>query len=216
MQRSVWRPALAYHKPADRPESERQHLAGRLPAELPRFRWRDEATPEKPRVLIQTEQGEIELELDAQRSNHRSEFPGIRPRRLYNDGRFFRTVTLANQPTDAVKIEVIQAQAIRPRKVNSAPRFLGTDSRHGIEARGRHRVDGPAWTGHRPGPFLHCVGAQPELDFGGKRNPDGQGFAAFGRVVKGMDVVRRLRGPRRRPDATIAGADPTRDPVELK
>jgi peptidyl-prolyl cis-trans isomerase A (cyclophilin A) len=39
-----------------------------------------------------------------------------------------------------------------------------------------------------------CVGDQPELDFGGKRNPDGQGFAAFGRVVEGMDVVRRING----------------------
>ena len=33
----------------------------------------------------------------------------------------------------------------------------------------------------------------PELDFGGKRNPDGQGFAAFGRVVRGMDVVRKIQ-----------------------
>ena len=32
-----------------------------------------------------------------------------------------------------------------------------------------------------------------ELDFGGKRNPDGQGFAAFGRVNKGMDVVRNIQ-----------------------
>jgi peptidyl-prolyl cis-trans isomerase A (cyclophilin A) len=41
--------------------------------------------------------------------------------------------------------------------------------------------------------FFICVGDQPELDFGGKRNPDGQGFAAFGRVVRGMDVVRRIQ-----------------------
>lgn len=40
--------------------------------------------------------------------------------------------------------------------------------------------------------FFICIGPQPELDFGGARNPDGQGFAAFGRVVSGMDVVRRL------------------------
>ena len=42
------------------------------------------------------------------------------------------------------------------------------------------------------GDFFICVGAQRELDFGGKRNPDGQGFAAFGRVVKGMEVVRKI------------------------
>ena len=41
--------------------------------------------------------------------------------------------------------------------------------------------------------FFICIGDQPELDFGGKRNPDGQGFAAFGRVVKGMDVVRTIQ-----------------------
>ncbi len=40
--------------------------------------------------------------------------------------------------------------------------------------------------------FFICVGPQPSLDFGGTRNPDGQGFAAFGRVVRGMDVVRRI------------------------
>ena len=42
--------------------------------------------------------------------------------------------------------------------------------------------------------FFICIGDQPELDFGGKRNPDGQGFAAFGKVTKGMDVVRRIQG----------------------
>ena len=42
--------------------------------------------------------------------------------------------------------------------------------------------------------FFICVGDQPELDFGGHRNPDGQGFAAFGRVVDGMEVVRAIQG----------------------
>jgi len=41
--------------------------------------------------------------------------------------------------------------------------------------------------------FFICIGNQPELDFGGKRNPDGQGFAAFGRVKKGMDIVRKIQ-----------------------
>jgi len=40
--------------------------------------------------------------------------------------------------------------------------------------------------------FSICVGDQPELDFGGKRNPDGQGFAAFGHVIEGVDVVRKI------------------------
>jgi peptidyl-prolyl cis-trans isomerase A (cyclophilin A) len=41
--------------------------------------------------------------------------------------------------------------------------------------------------------FSICVGDQPSLDFGGARNPDGQGFAAFGRVVRGMEIVRKIQ-----------------------
>ena len=40
--------------------------------------------------------------------------------------------------------------------------------------------------------FFICIGAQPALDFGGSRNADGQGFAVFGRVTAGMDVVRAI------------------------
>ena len=61
------------------------------------------------------------------------------------------------------------------------------------------------------GDFFVCVGDQPELDFGGKRNPDGQGFAAFGRVVTGMDVVRKVQqapadGQTLKPPVTITSA----------
>ena len=41
--------------------------------------------------------------------------------------------------------------------------------------------------------FSICVGDQPSLDFGGPRQPDGQGFAAFGRVIRGMDIVRKIQ-----------------------
>lgn len=41
--------------------------------------------------------------------------------------------------------------------------------------------------------FFICVTDQPELDFHGKRNPDGYGFAAFGQVTTGMDVVLKIQ-----------------------
>jgi peptidyl-prolyl cis-trans isomerase A (cyclophilin A) len=41
--------------------------------------------------------------------------------------------------------------------------------------------------------FFICIGDQPSLDFGGARNADGQGFAAFGRVIRGMDAVRAIQ-----------------------
>lgn len=40
--------------------------------------------------------------------------------------------------------------------------------------------------------FFICVGDQPSLDYGGNRNPDNHGFAAFGKVIDGMDVVRKI------------------------
>ena len=51
---------------------------------------------------------------------------------------------------------------------------------------------------HRPLPveFFICIGDQPGLDYGQPRNADRQGFAAFGKVVSGMDVVRRINGLR--------------------
>ena len=42
------------------------------------------------------------------------------------------------------------------------------------------------------GAFFVCIGDQPALDFGGKRNPDGQGFAAFGHVTNGMKLIREI------------------------
>lgn len=56
--------------------------------------------------------------------------------------------------------------------------------------------------------FFICIGNQPELDFGGKRNPDGQGFAAFGHVVRGMDVVRKIQKSK-------AEAQTLKPPIEI-
>ena len=41
--------------------------------------------------------------------------------------------------------------------------------------------------------FFICLDDQPSLDFGGKRFDDAQGGAAFGRVVTGMDVVKKIQ-----------------------
>jgi len=41
--------------------------------------------------------------------------------------------------------------------------------------------------------FFICINDQPALDFGGKRQPDGQGFAAFGKVISGMNIIRKIQ-----------------------
>lgn len=115
---------------------------------------------------------------------------------LFDGGSFFRTVRMDNQPDDSVRIEVIQGgpdgPSVRDRLRPPIPLERTRDT-------GLRHVDG-ALSMARGGPdsarsqFFICIGDQPSLDFGGNRNLDGQGFAVFGRVVEGMDIVRRIQG----------------------
>ncbi|MBO0701202.1 MAG: peptidylprolyl isomerase [Zavarzinella sp.] len=149
---------------------------------------------EKPaRVRIETDLGAIEVELDARAPATVANFLKYVDGRFYDGGRFHRTVTPDNQPDNKVKIEVIQA-GINPAKKDEFPpikleRTKDTKLAHKNGAISMAR-DGPDTA---TSDFFICVGDQPELDFGGKRNPDGQGFAAFGRVVNGMDVVKKIQ-----------------------
>jgi peptidyl-prolyl cis-trans isomerase A (cyclophilin A) len=152
--------------------------------------------PAKPvRVVIATEKGDIEVELDAAKAPvTAANFLRYVDGKLYDGGRFHRTVKPDNQPDNAVKIEVVQGGVNPAREKEEFPpirlertRDTGLSHQDGTVSMAR---DGPDTA---TGDFFICVGPQPELDFGGKRNPDGQGFAAFGRVVKGMDVVRAVQ-----------------------
>jgi peptidyl-prolyl cis-trans isomerase A (cyclophilin A) len=116
----------------------------------------------------------------------------------YRGGRFHRTVRPDNQPGNPVRIEVIQGGLDPLRAKDFPPIGLERTTETGLS----HR-DGTISMA-RGGPdtatsdFFICIGDQPALDFGGKRNPDGQGFAAFGRVVRGMDVARQIQTARAR------------------
>lgn len=182
-----------YVKPAQRSDADRAHLAGWDTSEAPRFVWREAPMVSKPRVLIQTALGDIELELDYEHAPVTTRnFLRYTLEGFYSDGRFHRTVTESNQ-TNQVKIAVIQASANPAREAEAFPaipleRTRDTGLRHVDGAVSMARM-GPDTATHE---FFICVGDQPELDFAGKRNPDGQGFAVFGRVVKGMDIVRKI------------------------
>ena len=112
----------------------------------------------------------------------------------YQNATFYRTVHPQNQPNDSIKIEVIQGGLwIEGREldfpvIDHEPTNV-TDILHenGVLSMARREP------GTASSEFFICIGDQPELDFGGKRNPDGQGFAAFGRVIEGMEVVRRIQ-----------------------
>ncbi len=107
---------------------------------------------------------------------------------------FYRTVTMENQPQNDIRIEVIQGG------------MAGSGKRSGIESiihetteiSGLKHLDGTismarSDPGTASSEFFICINDQPSLDYRGMRNPDGQGFAAFGKVIEGMDVVRRIQ-----------------------
>jgi peptidyl-prolyl cis-trans isomerase A (cyclophilin A) len=145
------------------------------------------------RVAIETELGNIEVDVDAVHAPvTAANFLRYVDAGLYNGGQFHRTVKLDNQPQNQVKIEVIQASRAAGTKGFAAillerTSVTGLSHRDGAISMAR---DGPD---SAVSDFFICIGDQRSLDFGGKRNPDGQGFAAFGRVVRGMDVVRRIQ-----------------------
>jgi peptidyl-prolyl cis-trans isomerase A (cyclophilin A) len=169
-------------------------------------------------VIIATSLGDIEVELATDRAPVTARnFLHYVDGGFYDGGRFHRTVTPDNQsnanlnkekigagidpsadrsqlPNDAIAIEVIQGGVNPAREGELGPPIpLERTSETGL----RHRDGAVSMARLTPdsavAEFFICIGDQPELDFGGARNPDGQGFAAFGQVTRGMDVVRAIQ-----------------------
>ena len=101
-------------------------------------------------------------------------------------------VRMDNQPHDSVKIEVIQGGRYRNEDNGFPPIPQETTEMTGIKHLNGTLSMARSSPASATSEFFICIGDQPELDFGGKRNPDGQGFAAFGSVIKGIDVVRKI------------------------
>ena len=146
-------------------------------------------------VLIRTELGEIDIEV----------YPDLAPITASNflahvekgdftNAKFYRVVRMDNQPQNKVKTEVIQGGLFDENLVSLySPIEHETTETSGI----KHSDGIVSMARNEPGTasteFFICLGTQPSLDFGGDRNPDGQGFAAFGKVIRGMDVVRKIQ-----------------------
>ncbi len=151
--------------------------------------------PRLPQVEILTPIGKIMIEVDTIHAPVTgSNFLHLVDDSCYADACFYRVVHPDNQPSNKVKIEVIQGG-------------LKSDSLIALHAPIRHEPTSETGIKHlngvismarvEPGSasteIFICINDQPELDFGGKRNPDGQGFAAFGRVIEGMDIVTQIQ-----------------------
>ncbi len=144
-------------------------------------------------IEIETELGTIIAELYVDKAPKTcANFLKYVEQGTYKDARFYRTVRLDNQLQSEVKIEVIQGgidseDAMFDPVAHENTKETGVLHENGTLSMARYEP-GTATT-----EFFICIGNQPELDYGGKRNPDGQGFAAFGNVVQGMDIVKAIQ-----------------------
>ncbi len=147
----------------------------------------------KETCIIKTSLGDITVELYPAKSPITvANFLKYVDAHLYDNTAFFRSVTLKNQPKDAVKIEVIQGGEVDSTKVFAAIPLetttkTGLHHKNGTISMARDKPDSATCS------FFICINNQPSLDYGGKRNMDGQGFAAFGKVSKGMNVVKTIQ-----------------------
>lgn len=147
------------------------------------------------RVQFETEAGSFIVELDAVRAPRTvANFLKYVDEGLYDGGRFHRTVRPDTETRPDVPIQVIQAAIPRAKafaRMAAIPleRTSSTGLKHVDGAISMARTDSADSARDE---FFICIGDQPALDAGGGRSRDGQGYAVFGRVISGMDVVRKI------------------------
>jgi peptidyl-prolyl cis-trans isomerase A (cyclophilin A) len=148
-------------------------------------------------VVFKTNIGNIQVELYPKKAPITvANFLKYVDGKYYDNSRFYRTVRDDNQAQNKIKISVIQggrdskngdAEAVLPPIPHETTKETGILHQDGVISLAREEL------GTGSSEFFICIGAQPSLDFGGMRNPDGQGFAAFGKVIKGMEIVRLIQ-----------------------
>lgn len=150
-------------------------------------------------VRIETHLGSIDLVVDTKNAPiTATNFLKYVDNHLYDGGRFHRATRPDNYtpaPPNRPPMEIIQA-GINPAKRSEGfgaiplERTSVTGLKHVVGTVSMARA---AQADTATSDFFICLDDQPSLDFGGKRFDDGQGAAAFGHVLKGMDVVRRIQ-----------------------
>jgi len=153
-----------------------------------------QAQAESVHVVLETGQGTIEIEvLLDQAPISGGSFLAHIDAGLTANGGFYRTVYPDND-NGSPKISVIQGGVLPgtdglPPVGHETTKQTGILHKNGVVSIAR----GDVGTGSGAAFFI-CIGDQPSLDMGGGRavSGDGQGFAAFARVTKGMDVVHKI------------------------
>lgn len=152
------------------------------------------ATPAPPVVVVfETDLGKFEVAVDvAHAPITAANFLKYVDGGGYDGGYFHRSVRTDNDPKAKTRIEVVQASR-GGRMTASPPIPLERTNATGLKhLAGTISMARAARPDSAVSDFFVCVSDTPSLDFGGERNADGQGFAAFGQIVSGMDVINKI------------------------
>jgi len=147
-----------------------------------------------PKVILKTELGDIIIELYPDKAPITvGNFLKYADEERLDSSTFYRIVRNDNQEESPIKIQVIQGGLFE----DVHPKMLAPIKHESTKETGIKHVRGViSMARYEPGTasseFFICVADEPELDFGGMRNSDGAGFAAFGKVIEGMDVVDKI------------------------
>ena len=170
---------------------QRRHLIA-----WPMLAWITDLAAAETRVRVETALGAFVIAVDAARAPVTvANFLAYVDAGQLDGGSVYRIVTQANQPPETKhRIEVVQwgmnqaddKPPPRPAVAHETTRQTGLKHLDMTVSMARSAP------GTATAEFFICLGDQPSLDFGGGRNPDGQGFAAFGQVVAGQEVVRAI------------------------
>ena len=151
---------------------------------------------ENPHIEIQTQYGDIEVELYPKQAPQTvAAFLRYVDWGYYKNASFYRVLNDNNQPSNAPKSALVQGGIW---KVNHAlVASLSGIVHENTKQTGLHHISGTLSLARQaPGTasteFFICTQDQPGFDFGGENNPDKQGYAAFGKVVKGMSIVYKI------------------------
>jgi len=111
----------------------------------------------------------------------------------YKDFHFYRTVTMSNQPMSNIKIEVIQGGlGFEKHPLELPPILHETTNATGIKHMNGTISMARIEPGSASSEIFICINDQPELNYRGRRNIDAQGFAAFGKVIKDLNVLKEI------------------------
>lgn len=115
---------------------------------------------------------------------------------VYDGTSFYRSVADATQSSNLVKgviqggphVKKPELAAGLPKIAHESPAQTGLSHTTGTLSMARNEA------GSARGEFFICVGDQTAYDNSRRLQADGLGYAAFGKVIKGMEVVQEILG----------------------